>query len=117
MEGKKGSKSLQKRISEGALTREDVARRLAELAFGRANDCVKLVLEEDLTVPERRRYADFFNHNAEVLHEQGTGTDYLYGGNWARPGHIGCDLNAQTSACAMIEAKAYYEIMLDKQKK
>ena len=76
---------------------------------------VKLVLEEDLTVPERRRYTDFFNNNAKVLHEQGTGEDYMYGGNWARPGHSGCDLNAQTSACAMIEAKAYYEIMLDKQ--
>ena len=50
MEGKKGSKSLQKRISEGVLTREDVARRLAELAFGRANDCVKLVLEEDVQI-------------------------------------------------------------------
>lgn len=50
MEGKKGSKKLQKRIAEGALTREDVARRLAELAFGRANDCVKLVLEEGVQI-------------------------------------------------------------------
>ena len=47
MEGNKGSKGLQKRIRSGTLTREDVARRLAELAFGRANDCVRLVLEED----------------------------------------------------------------------
>ena len=31
----------------GQLTRGDVARRLAELAFGKANDCVKLVLEDD----------------------------------------------------------------------
>ena len=43
---KKGSKELKKRIQSGTLTREDVARRLAELAFGRANDCVRLVLEE-----------------------------------------------------------------------
>ena len=78
---------------------------------------VKLVLEEDLTVPERRRYADFFNHNAEVLNQEGTGDDYLYGGNWARPGSLGHDLPVQTSACTMIEAKAYYEIMLDKQSK
>ena len=28
------------------ITREDALRRLAELAFGRANDCVRLVLEE-----------------------------------------------------------------------
>lgn len=46
MADRKGSKELEKRIRTGALTREDVARRLAELAFGRANDCVRLVLEE-----------------------------------------------------------------------
>ena len=46
MGAKKGDKELQKRIREGRLTREDVARRLAELAFGKANDCVKLVLGE-----------------------------------------------------------------------
>lgn len=38
--------TLNKRIRSGELTRRDVARRLAELAFGKANDCVKLVLEE-----------------------------------------------------------------------
>ena len=47
MEAKKGEKELQKRIKAGTLTREDVARRLAELAFGKANDCVKLVLDGD----------------------------------------------------------------------
>ena len=45
MEGKK--KCLKERIRSGELTRLDVARRLAELAFGKANDCVRLVLEED----------------------------------------------------------------------
>ena len=39
-------RSLQKRIRAGEIRRQDVTRRLAELAFGRANDCVKLVLEE-----------------------------------------------------------------------
>lgn len=38
--------ALKSRIRKGQLRREDVARRLAELAFGRANDCVRLVLEE-----------------------------------------------------------------------
>lgn len=38
-------KALRQRIREGNVQREDVARRLAELAFGRANDCVKLILE------------------------------------------------------------------------
>ena len=46
----KGNKGLEKRIKAGTVTRADVARRLAELAFGRANDCVRLVLgeQEDL---------------------------------------------------------------------
>ena len=41
------SDGLQERIQTGKLTRQDVARRLAELAFGQVNDCVRLVLEED----------------------------------------------------------------------
>ncbi len=36
---------LQQRIREGGIRRRDVARRLAELAFGEANDCVRLVLD------------------------------------------------------------------------
>lgn len=40
-------KELEKRVKTGKLTRADVARRLAELAFGKANDCVKLVLETE----------------------------------------------------------------------
>ena len=44
------SQMLAKRIRNGKLTKEDVARRLAELAFGKANDCVRLVLEEGVAV-------------------------------------------------------------------
>ncbi len=47
MEQKKRKSELKDRIRSGKLKREDVARRLAELAFGKANDCVKLVLKED----------------------------------------------------------------------
>ena len=47
-----GQTDLRQRIRSGQLTREDVARRLAELAFGKANDCVKLVLADD-TVLEK----------------------------------------------------------------
>ena len=50
MSGKQGQRELQGRIRTGKLTREDVARRLAELAFGRANDCVKMVLDENAEV-------------------------------------------------------------------
>ena len=39
-------KNLRQRIQSGRIRREDVTRRLAELAFGKANDCVRLVLEE-----------------------------------------------------------------------
>ena len=47
MEAKNGSKSLKERIRSGNICREDVIRRLAELAFGKANDCVRLALEDD----------------------------------------------------------------------
>lgn len=40
-------RGLQKRIREGTLLRRDVVRRLGEIAFGRANDCVRLVLEQE----------------------------------------------------------------------
>ncbi len=46
MERKSVERSLQKRIRSGEIRRQDVTRRLAELAFGRANDCVKLALED-----------------------------------------------------------------------
>lgn len=45
MERGKGNSALKKRIRSGQLTREDVVRRLAELAYGKANDCVRLILE------------------------------------------------------------------------
>ena len=38
-------KSLKKRIKSGDIYRSDVVRRLAELAFGRSNDCIRLVLD------------------------------------------------------------------------
>ena len=48
MGSKNEGSSLKKRIHSGQLMREDVARRLAELAFGRANDCVRLVLDDEM---------------------------------------------------------------------
>ena len=78
---------------------------------------VKLILEEDLPVPERKRYVEFFNNNAEVLNTKGTGNDYHYRGDWSKPGNTSHDLPTQTSGCTMIEAKAYYEMILDQRKK
>lgn len=43
---RKKRRSLEERIIDGEVGRQDVVRRLAELAFGRVNDCVRLALEE-----------------------------------------------------------------------
>ena len=48
----KQTSSLRKRIRSGSVTRADVIRRLAELAFGDANDCVRLALEEGVSIRE-----------------------------------------------------------------
>jgi hypothetical protein len=47
MKRKNAEKELQNRIRSGEVRRQDVTRRLAELAFGKANDCVRLALEDD----------------------------------------------------------------------
>lgn len=47
MERKSVEKGLRQRIRTGTILRQDVVRRLAELAFGKANDCVRLALEDD----------------------------------------------------------------------
>lgn len=39
-------RELQLQRQQGEVCREDLIRRLTQLAFGRANDCVRLVLEE-----------------------------------------------------------------------
>ena len=52
MERKEKDKPLKQRIRSGDIRWQDVTRRLAELAFGKANDCVKLALEENLCLDE-----------------------------------------------------------------
>ena len=47
MDRKTGEKTLRERIRAGKISREYVTRRLAELAFGKANDCVRLALEDE----------------------------------------------------------------------
>ena len=44
--------SLKKRIRRGKVRRADVVRRMAELAFGKANDCVRLALEDEPPVDQ-----------------------------------------------------------------
>ena len=52
MERKGVDKTLKQRIRSGEIRRQDVTRRLAELAFGRANDCVRLALEDNLCLDD-----------------------------------------------------------------
>ena len=52
MEHRSADKPLKQRIRSGEIRRQDVTRRLAELAFGKANDCVKLALEENICLDE-----------------------------------------------------------------
>ena len=52
MKRKNGEKALENRIRSGEVSRQDVTRRLAELAFGSANDCIRLVLEEQPDLEE-----------------------------------------------------------------
>ena len=47
---KKHRRSLAERIRGGNVEKRDVNRRLAELAFGRANDCVRLVLDNEMAL-------------------------------------------------------------------
>ena len=47
MERKSVERELKQRIQTGKIRREDVTRRLSELAFGKANDCVRLALEDE----------------------------------------------------------------------
>ena len=48
MDRKTGEQTLRERIRNGRISRSDVTRRLAELAFGKANDCVRLVMEPEV---------------------------------------------------------------------
>ena len=48
MNGKEKELPLNRRIASGDIRQRDVVRRLAELAFGKANDCVRLVMEPEV---------------------------------------------------------------------
>ena len=52
MEHKNRERTWKQRIRSGDIRPQDVTRRLAELAFGKVNDCVKLALEENLCLDD-----------------------------------------------------------------
>ncbi len=47
MEPKNKEKNFKNRLRSGDIRQRDVVRRLAELAFGRANDCMKLIFHQE----------------------------------------------------------------------
>ncbi len=50
MDKENSAAALKGRIRAGRVTKRDVARALAELAFGRANDCARLAMEPEAQV-------------------------------------------------------------------
>ena len=50
MEQGNTNRELKSRIRSGDIRQRDVTRRLAELAFGKANDCVRLALEDGISL-------------------------------------------------------------------
>ncbi len=47
MEPRNNDKALKERLRSGNIRQCDVARRLAELAFGKANDCIRLIFDPE----------------------------------------------------------------------
>ena len=78
MERKEKAKTLKQRIRTGDIRRQDVTRRLAELAFGKANDCVKLALEENLCLEE----LDLSLLSEVKRNEKGKRTGLSHRGKW-----------------------------------
>lgn len=67
---------------------------------------VKLIMEPDLDELYRKKFETFFNNNAEVLWRKGVNKlDILFSTNWTTPASGSTQLGAQTSGCALIEAR------------
>lgn len=71
---------------------------------------VQLMLEKELKPETRAQYRDFLYHNAEVLWTRGVKQEeLLFSQAWSHPPEGNALLNAQTSACTLLEALAFYE--------
>lgn len=71
---------------------------------------VKLLAEPDLDEAYRNKFTTFMTNNAETLWRRGTNKmDLLFGTSWTSPSAQANQLGAQTSACALIEAKAWLD--------
>ena len=71
---------------------------------------VQLILDNNLEEIYQKKFTTFFNNNADILWRKGVNkSDLLFGTSWAKPAEGNTGLTSQTSACMLIEAKAYYE--------
>lgn len=73
---------------------------------------VQLTLEDNLNSTYKNKFVNFLNNNAETLWRNGVRkNDILFGTSWTTPPGLSSELNAQVSACTLIEGRAYYERM------
>lgn len=70
---------------------------------------VKLIMEPDLDELYRKKFETFFANNADILWRKGVNKlDILFGTSWTTPALGSTELGAQTSGCALIEARALW---------
>ena len=70
---------------------------------------VKLIMEPDLDELYRKKFETFFSNNADILWRKGVNKlDILFGTNWTTSALGTTELVAQTSGCALIEARALW---------
>lgn len=66
-------------------------------------------MEPDLDELYRKKFETFFSNNADILWRKGVNKlDILFGTNWTTSALGTTELGAQTSGCALIEARALW---------
>lgn len=66
-------------------------------------------MEPDLDELYRKKFETFFANNADILWRKGVNKlDILFGTSWTTPALGSTELGAQTSGCALIEARALW---------
>lgn len=71
---------------------------------------VRLMKDPDIKPENARMFEDFFNHNVQVLWQEGKEEPLcLFGPDWTKAPGASTQLTSQTSACMTIEAKAWVD--------
>lgn len=72
--------------------------------------CIQLIQQDRVDAVAKRRYVQFFTHNAETLWNTGTRKPaVLFGRNWAVQPESTIELNEQLSGCMLMEGMAVLE--------